>query len=217
MFFDQTDEICQIAKRTGTAIFVLPPSVDVIIKNSFLLQPEKSRYITLDQVKDILKKCSTKQLVDRFIIIRPADLLDQEAANALLKHLEEPKPKVHFVLITSAPSSLLPTILSRAQIYFLRSAGQTNEITADANVKKLAKQLLVASGADLVTISEQIARKKDRQYALLVVETAVKMLYQTYFLNHKPIFLKKLPQFLNLYERISENGHIKLQIIANLC
>jgi DNA polymerase-3 subunit delta' len=46
-------------------------------------------------------------------IVRDADELTQQAANALLKTLEEPQKNTHFVLLTSRPSRLLDTIRSR--------------------------------------------------------------------------------------------------------
>ncbi len=46
-------------------------------------------------------------------LIRDADELTIQAANALLKVLEEPPPRTHFVLMTSRPHRLLDTILSR--------------------------------------------------------------------------------------------------------
>ncbi len=47
------------------------------------------------------------------ILIRRAEELTQAAANALLKTLEEPPPKTHFILLTSRPGRLLDTIRSR--------------------------------------------------------------------------------------------------------
>ncbi len=46
-------------------------------------------------------------------IVRAAEELTPQAANALLKTLEEPAPRTHFVLLTSRPSRLLDTIRSR--------------------------------------------------------------------------------------------------------
>ncbi|HKX26486.1 MAG TPA: DNA polymerase III subunit delta' [Blastocatellia bacterium] len=51
----------------------------------------------------------------RFFIIDEADRLREEAANSLLKTLEEPPPTSTLILITSRPDSLLLTIRSRAQ------------------------------------------------------------------------------------------------------
>lgn len=51
----------------------------------------------------------------KIAIMTDADLLRTEAANAFLKLLEEPTPQTVFVLTTSRPDRLLPTILSRCQ------------------------------------------------------------------------------------------------------
>lgn len=51
----------------------------------------------------------------RVVIIDGADRLNRNAANALLKRLEEPPPKTVFFLITTLPGRLLPTIRSRCQ------------------------------------------------------------------------------------------------------
>ncbi len=47
------------------------------------------------------------------VIFDPADALTEQAYNALLKSIEEPAPGVHFLMITTHPDGLLPTILSR--------------------------------------------------------------------------------------------------------
>ncbi|MFC5386770.1 DNA polymerase III subunit delta' [Aquamicrobium segne] len=52
----------------------------------------------------------------RVVIVDPADDMNSNAANALLKNLEEPPPRTLFVLIVHAPGSLLPTIRSRCQV-----------------------------------------------------------------------------------------------------
>ena len=56
-----------------------------------------------------------------------------------------------------------------------------------------------------------------RAYALLVLATAIEMLYKSYFITGKDVFVKKLPQFLTAYENIDKNGHIKLHLVADLC
>lgn len=52
----------------------------------------------------------------RVVIVDPADDMNVNAANALLKNLEEPPARTHFILITHAPGRLLPTIRSRCQV-----------------------------------------------------------------------------------------------------
>lgn len=51
----------------------------------------------------------------RIAIVDPADDMNTNAANALLKNLEEPPARTVFILIVHSPGSLLPTIRSRCQ------------------------------------------------------------------------------------------------------
>lgn len=52
----------------------------------------------------------------RIVIVDPVDDLNANAANALLKSLEEPPERTVFVLISTAPDRLLPTIRSRCRL-----------------------------------------------------------------------------------------------------
>lgn len=72
--------------------------------------------ITVPQVRVVLAEGLARGFATapRFVIIDPADALGESAANALLKTLEEPPAGERFILITSRPSALLPTIVSRA-------------------------------------------------------------------------------------------------------
>ncbi len=218
MFFNNVNQINEIASRSGTTIFVIPKSFSIKIKNSIVVEPNEKSVITIEQVRDVIAKLSVKQIIDTYVVIRPAELLNEEAANALLKSLEEPGEKVHFVLITDSPSALLPTILSRASIYLLRVIPQIN-IDADEKKRELAKRLMIAKGTEILEVVDEISRKKDgvRKYALEIIGLAIEMLYKSYFITGKMGFLAKLPRFLNLYDCIAKNGHIKLQIVANLC
>ena len=58
----------------------------------------------------------------RVYLFERAETFNEESANSLLKALEEPPPYVNFVLCAPAPSSVLPTILSRSQMIRFRQA-----------------------------------------------------------------------------------------------
>lgn len=60
----------------------------------------------------------------RVVLIDGADKLNRNAANALLKRLEEPPLKTVFFLITAFPGRLLSTIRSRCQMISLESLGE---------------------------------------------------------------------------------------------
>ena len=219
MWFDNLAQIPQIARERDTSIFVVPNTARIDIPQAITLTPTEKSVITIEQIRTVTAKLGLKQTTDQFVIIRPADQLSPSAANAFLKNLEEPGDKIHYLLITDQPSQLLPTILSRAAIYFLKpEVGFSTEITASDADKDLAKKLIAAKPTDLVGIAESLAKKKSaRTKTLEVLGLSIEMLYKSYFLTGKEIFIKKLPKFLAAYENINQNGHIKLQIVANLC
>jgi DNA polymerase III subunit delta' len=80
------------------------------------IRPEsKSRIIRVDQMRDLIRTVNLKptQAGCKVGIIAGADRLRVEAANAFLKTLEEPPPKSILILLTTDPSDVLETIVSR--------------------------------------------------------------------------------------------------------
>ena len=79
---------------------------------------ETKRNISIDQIRAMQARLTTRPTLGAFraIIIEPADDLERNAANALLKSLEEPPAGTFFLLVTHRPGLLLPTIRSRARI-----------------------------------------------------------------------------------------------------
>lgn len=219
MFFERPEDIKKIATKVNSAIFVMPDAVAVKLPRVLVMEPDGKSVITIEQVREILARLNMKQISEQFVLIRPAEALGEEAANAMLKTLEEPGERIHFVLITSALSRLLPTIISRSAVYFLKTVPDIDAgIDADEKTKALAKRLISARGAELTAVVDEICKKKDgvRGYALLAVGTAIQMLYKSYFITGKVAFATKIPGFVAAYEAIEKNGHIKLQIVANL-
>lgn len=74
-----------------------------------------SREITVEQIRDLsgFANLSAHCGGYRIVLIHPAEAMNHNAANSLLKTLEEPTEKLLFLLITHKPQQLLPTILSR--------------------------------------------------------------------------------------------------------
>ncbi len=77
----------------------------------------EGEYIKIEQIRLIQEGIHYPPLEGkwRLYIIDEADRLYPNAANCLLKVLEEPPAKTTFILVTSKPHRLLPTILSRCQ------------------------------------------------------------------------------------------------------
>ena len=74
----------------------------------------------------------------KVILILEAERLTPEAANALLKSLEEPPPYVHFILTALSGDVLLPTIVSRSQVVRFRALPR--EAVATLLVKRFGKE-----------------------------------------------------------------------------
>ena len=77
---------------------------------------------SIDQIREMEHCASLKPFEgrNRVFIIDDADQLSQEAANCLLKTLEEPPPFVHIMLLSANERAVLPTIRSRCQTIRLR-------------------------------------------------------------------------------------------------
>ena len=79
-------------------------------------RPEsKSRVVTVEQMRDLMREIQLKPAEAEFkvAIIAAADRLNQQAANAFLKTLEEPPAKSVLILLSTDPQRILETILSR--------------------------------------------------------------------------------------------------------
>jgi DNA polymerase III subunit delta' len=81
-----------------------------------LITPEGSR-ILVDQIREINSHVAYRPFEARakVYVLFEAETMNQEAANAFLRTLEEPPPHVHFLLVTDAVEKMLPTIVSRCQ------------------------------------------------------------------------------------------------------
>lgn len=119
------------------------------------------KQISVDQVRSLADffGMSAHQGGRRVVIIHPAEAMNINAANALLKNLEEPPQGLLFILVSHKPQQLLPTILSRC-LSIAASAPDTASATrwlAAQGVKKPAEALAAAGFSPLkaVQLGEQ--------------------------------------------------------------
>lgn len=81
-----------------------------------LIEPEKNQ-VKIDQARHVVEFLSLRTLSNnRVVIIDGAETMNQQAANALLKSLEEPPQGTYFFMIAPSPTHVLPTLRSRAQV-----------------------------------------------------------------------------------------------------
>ena len=123
--------------------------------------------ITRNEADEVIRKLSFKAYEGRYkiMVIWLPERMRTEAANTLLKILEEPWERTLFLLISESPARLLPTILSRTQEVAVPRIGE-----ADLAHYLVAKHGLEAahastvarlSGGDLLTASRLLAAERE--------------------------------------------------------
>src|SRR6476646_3373008 len=97
-------------------------------------------YITDDQNRETISLFRSTTAVEarRVCIVDAVDELNPNAANALLKILEEPPQQSLFLLVSHAPARVLPTIQSRCRKLALRPLATSDVIRAAAQAASIA-------------------------------------------------------------------------------
>ncbi|QJP10073.1 DNA polymerase III subunit delta' [Pseudomonas multiresinivorans] len=151
----------------------------------FLLEPEEpEKPIRVDQVRELVGfVVQTAQLGGRkVVLLEPAEAMNLNAANALLKSLEEPSGDTVLLLISHQPSRLLPTIKSRCvqQACPQPSAEQARAWLEGAlpaePVEALDELLVLAGGSPLTAL--RLQGQGVREQRAQVVEGVKKLLKQ---------------------------------------
>ena len=95
----------------------------------FPVEPEGVQ-IRVDRVREAIAFAAGRpyEAAKRVVRIRRADLIGPEAANALLKSLEEPGAHVHWILTTRRPESLLATVRSRCLAVPVGAPGRIDRV-----------------------------------------------------------------------------------------
>ncbi len=96
--------------------------------------------ITVDETRETISFFGSTAAVEgwRVCIVDSVDELNPNAANALLKILEEPPRQSLFLLVSHAPARVLPTILSRCRKLLLRPLATSDVIRAAAQAANIA-------------------------------------------------------------------------------
>ncbi|GLS20300.1 DNA polymerase III subunit delta' [Labrys miyagiensis] len=107
--------------------------------------------IRVDDVRDVVRFLGSTAGAGgwRIAIIDSAEDLAREGANALLKVLEEPPPRVLFLMVSHQPARLLPTIRSRCRLLALEALGEADVIEAAAQARPDLSSEAIAAGAAL--------------------------------------------------------------------
>lgn len=164
-------------------LFVVVPAADAPAEGAESTSPEppgkaRSAQIVIEQVRELQQSLNVTghQSSRRVIVISPADAMNVYTANALLKLLEEPPQGCTFLLVSSLPRRLLPTIRSRCQqwvfarprpeavVNWLQGRGENaRALLAVSGGMPLEAERLAArdAGASLVRFVRDVSRLPD--------------------------------------------------------
>src|SRR3989338_652737 len=110
----------QVGKNTHPDFIVLAPGED-------------SAVIKVEEIRELIGKANLKpfQASGKVFVIEQADAMNYVSQNTLIKTLEEPLGRTHFILISSSPEKLLATIRSRVQILNFLPLKKMGEIKSE--------------------------------------------------------------------------------------
>jgi len=115
-----------------------------------------SQQITIDQVRalDEFFNVGTHRGGLRIVIVNPTEAMNRSTANSLLKTLEEPPSSTLFLMVSSEPMRLLPTIRSRCQVVAVPvpSSRIAAPILASAGLKEPERWLALAGGSPVLAM-----------------------------------------------------------------
>lgn len=186
------------------------------------LVPEDSEFIKIDQVRGLVNFINqTPQLSScKMVLIEPAEALNINAANALLKSLEEPAGNTRILLVSHQVGQLLATIRSRCiQLLFAKPTEQQaitwlQQQLPNLTAEQLAQLLALAGYTPFyaLTLYEQGVLEQRHQ----VVEDIKKLLKQQVVASQVAEGWNKIPLLL-LYDWFCEWLHaiIKYQLTQN--
>ncbi|MGE8068468.1 DNA polymerase III subunit delta' [Pseudomonas sp. NPDC089569] len=153
--------------------------------DNYVLEPEEAdKAIKVDQVRDLVSfVVQTAQLGGRkVVLIEPVESMNINAANALLKSLEEPSGDTVLLLVSHQPSRLLPTIKSRCvqQACPLPSEAMSLAWLAgalpDCSQEERGELLTLAAGSPLAAVN--LHAQGVREQRAQVVDGVKKLLKQ---------------------------------------
>mgnify|MGYP001321262949 FL=1 len=157
--------------------------------NIFELDAASNRKI--DDIRDLLEKVKIPPQLGKYkvYIIDEVHMLTKEAENAFLKTLEEPPPHIVFILATTEKNKILPTILSRCQIY------DFNKIS-DLDSKQYLEEIIKSEGYNYEPKAVSIIAKK----AFGSLRDSLTILDRVINYTNGNITLEKTSQILNILD-----------------
>jgi len=162
-------------------------------------------------------------------IIDEVHMLSQAAFNAFLKTLEEPPAHAIFILATTEKHKIIPTILSRCQIFdfkritvldtknYLKKIATKENIEADDDALHIISQKADGAMRDALSIFDRVISFSGKNLTREAVTQNLNVLdYDTYFTMTDLLLENKIPNVLNNFNEILSKGFEGHHFISGL-
>ena len=196
-----------------------------------ILELDAASNNSVDDIRNITDQVLVPPQVGRYrvFIIDEVHMLSQAAFNAFLKTLEEPPEYAIFILATTEKQKIIPTILSRCQIYDfaritvpdiveqLQYICQDKGVTADPAALNVIAQKADGAMRDALSIFDQVLASSD---GYITYQNAIDNLnvldYDYYFRLDEAFLTGDVPQALLIYKEIRDKGFNSLFFVNGL-
>ncbi|MFD2099177.1 DNA polymerase III subunit gamma/tau [Flagellimonas iocasae] len=176
---------------------------------------------SVDDIRSLIDQVRIPPQVGKYkvYIIDEVHMLSQSAFNAFLKTLEEPPKHAIFILATTEKHKIIPTILSRCQIFdfkritvkdaadYLKYIAEQQGIEAEESALHIIAQKADGAMRDALSIFDRVVSFSGKQLTRKAVTENLNVLdYDTYFTATDLILENKIPELLVLFNKTLSLG-----------
>ncbi|WP_037321902.1 DNA polymerase III subunit gamma/tau [Salegentibacter sp. Hel_I_6] len=186
---------------------------------------------SVDDIRNLIDQVRIPPQVGKYkvYIIDEVHMLSQSAFNAFLKTLEEPPQHAIFILATTEKHKIIPTILSRCQIFdfkritvsdaknYLGYIAEQEGVSADEDALNIIAQKADGAMRDALSIYDRVVSFSGKELTRQAVTENLNVLdYDTYIKVTDLILSNNIPQLLLSYNDILSNGFDGHHFISGL-
>ena len=186
---------------------------------------------SVDDIRNLIDQVRIPPQVGKYkvYIIDEVHMLSSAAFNAFLKTLEEPPAHAIFILATTEKHKIIPTILSRCQIFdfkritvldtknYLKKIAAKENIEADDDALHIISQKADGAMRDALSIFDRVISFSGKNLTREAVTQNLNVLdYDTYFTMTDLLLENKIPDVLNNFNEILSKGFEGHHFISGL-
>jgi DNA polymerase-3 subunit gamma/tau len=196
-----------------------------------IIELDAASHNSVDNIRALVEQVNIQPQSGQYkvFIIDEVHMLSQSAFNAFLKTLEEPPPYAVFILATTEKHKILPTILSRCQIYdfkridtnatikHLHQICEAEKVEADEEALYIIAQKADGALRDALSMFDRLSNMSDGKMSYQnVIESLGMVDYETYFNLTDDIISEDAAGLLMVLNRVMSQGYEAEEVMKGL-